>query len=70
MVIEERVGITFEPEDADDLCRALSALAVDPDALQALRSNDPSAAAKYDRCVLAGNMLRRLERLANVRTSA
>ncbi|MEQ8327942.1 MAG: glycosyltransferase family 4 protein [Parvibaculum sp.] len=69
IVMEEKVGITFEPEDADDLCRALAALAADPAALQALRSNGPAAAVKYDRCVLAGTMLRILERMANVRAA-
>lgn len=66
IVMAERVGITFEPEDADDLCGALQALADDPDALEGLRANGPAAAAKYDRRVLAGNMLRILERLADV----
>ncbi|MFN4228315.1 glycosyltransferase family 4 protein [Parvibaculum sp.] len=52
----EQVGLTFEPENADDLCRVLNFLVSEPEVLQKLRDNGPLAAVKYDRLVLAQNM--------------
>ncbi len=54
---QAQVGMTFEPENADDLCRVLNFLVSEPEVLQKLRDNGPLAAVKYDRLVLAQNML-------------
>ncbi len=64
IVTREAVGLTFEPENAADLCRCLAELQREPDTLHRLRSNGPAAAAKYDRRVLAHEMLDILERVA------
>jgi glycosyltransferase involved in cell wall biosynthesis len=58
---QEQVGLTFEPEDAVDLCRALRVLVSEPETLQRLRDSGPLAAIKYDRLVLAQNMLTIIE---------
>src|SRR5690606_26116415 len=58
---QEQVGLTFEPEDAVDLCRALRVLVSETETLQRLRDSGPLAAIKYDRLVLAQNMLTIIE---------
>ncbi|MCF8470555.1 MAG: glycosyltransferase family 4 protein [Parvibaculum sp.] len=64
IVRREQVGLTFEPENAADLCRCLTKLNSEPDILHRFRLNGPVAAAKYDRKALAGEMLDILERIA------
>jgi len=61
----EQVGLTFEPEDVDDLCRSLLQLASDAEYLEVARRNGPIAARKYDRRILAENMLSILKIVAS-----
>lgn len=61
----EQVGLTFEPEDVDDLCRSLLQLASDAEYLEVARRNGPIAARKYDRRILAENMLSILKEVAS-----
>lgn len=65
IVTREQAGLTFEPENAADLCRCLAKLNSEPDTLHRFRANGPVAAAKYDRRVLASEMLKILERVAS-----
>ena len=70
IVTQEQVGLSFEPEDYDDLCRVLRTLVSEPETLQRLRDNGPAAAARYDRRVLAGRMLDILQDVATRRSAA
>ncbi|WP_339831362.1 glycosyltransferase family 4 protein [uncultured Parvibaculum sp.] len=70
IVTQEQVGLSFEPEDYDDLCRVLRTLVSEPETLQRLRGNGPAAAARYDRRVLAGRMLDILQDVATRRSAA
>lgn len=67
---QEQVGLTFEPENAVDLCRVLKFLVSEPAALQKFRDNGPVAAARYDRRALAGDMLGILQKVAAGRSAA
>jgi len=62
---QEQVGLTFEPEDVDDFCRSLRQLASDSEYLEVVRRNGPIAARKYDRRMLAENMLSILKEVAS-----
>lgn len=64
IVEREKVGIVFEPENAQDLCRRLRQLADDPSLRETLGANGVRGAARYDRKALAIDMLRALEALA------
>jgi len=70
MIVErEGVGLTFEPENAQALAEALLMLASDHDQRRALGLRAREAAPRYDRAVLAGDMLRILEQVdAKART--
>lgn len=61
IVTREDVGLAFEPENAHALIAGLRQLADDPALYQRLTTNGPVAARHYDRCELAGRMLRILE---------
>lgn len=61
IVERERVGIAFEPENAEDLCRLLRELEQDSTLLEMLAANGPVAARRYGRKELAMRMLRHLE---------
>ena len=61
IVRTENVGITFEPENAPELCIALLRLAKDRSLRDRLRANCAAAAKKYDRKQLANKMLGVLE---------
>ena len=61
IVEREQVGITFEPENATDLCENLRELKNNEDLYQRLKFNGPLAAKKYDRSVLAEKMLSVIE---------
>ncbi len=63
IVRRERVGVTFEPENARDLTDALIKLKKDTILRQKLKSNCLNAARKYDRSKLAIQMLSLLEQL-------
>ena len=70
IVRTENVGITFEPENAPELCIALLRLAEDRSLRDRLRTNCAAAAIKYDRKQLANKMLGVLEQtLAEQRAS-
>ena len=65
MIVErEGVGLTFEPENAEALAEALMMLASDHDQRRALAARAREAAPRYDRAVLAGDMLDILEQVA------
>jgi glycosyltransferase involved in cell wall biosynthesis len=70
IALQEQVGLTFEPENADDLCRVLKCLVSEPGALQGFRDNGPVAAARYDRRTLASDMLGILQKVATQRSDA
>ena len=57
IVQQEKVGLTFEPENPEALCEALFALADNDELLAEFRVNGLNAAKKYDRKVLASRML-------------
>lgn len=64
IVEREDVGIVFEPENAAQLCDALKRLAEDRVLYQRLKKNGPDAALRYDRKVLAGEMLKIVQEVA------
>jgi hypothetical protein len=64
IVEKERVGLLFEPENAHDLCEKLLFLAANPTVREELGRNARRAASRFDRSVLAEQMLKILERLA------
>ncbi len=61
IVQDNRVGLTFEPENPTDLCDRLRQLHDDPALCQQIKAQGPTAAKGYDRRVLATNMLGILE---------
>ena len=62
MIVErEGVGLTFEPENAQALADGLLALAKDEAGRRAFAARAVQAAPRYDRAVLADDMLRILE---------
>jgi len=61
IVREEGVGIPFEPENADELCAALTRLREHPEEMAAFRARCLEAAQHYDRTNLAMRMLKVLE---------
>ncbi|EMS77720.1 glycosyltransferase family 4 protein [Desulfotignum phosphitoxidans] len=61
MVEKHGVGMLFEPENADALCRGLQTLAHDPDVYKKMTHNCLAAAPEYDRKNLAARMLAELE---------
>jgi glycosyltransferase involved in cell wall biosynthesis len=65
IVEREGVGLTFEPENAKALADALLMLATDHDRRRALAVRAREAAPRYDRAVLAGDMLDILEQVAS-----
>lgn len=60
-------GVTFEPENAADLAKALVELATDSAKRKQLSLNGTIAARQYDRAQLAGAMLIHLEKVATRR---
>ncbi len=65
IVDEEKVGLTFVPEDADDLCEKLKWMKANPKSFASFRRNGIRSATKYDRRTLALNMLELLEKTGN-----
>jgi len=65
IVERERVGVVFEPENAEELCRQLRELADDAQLRERFRACGVMAAARYDRKTLAMRMLRLLEAVAS-----
>ncbi len=61
IVEREGVGLLFQPENAEDLCRRLRELADDPQMRKHLGVNGIEAAKHYDRKALAMKMLAQLE---------
>jgi hypothetical protein len=57
IVEKEKIGIIFEPENADDLCRKLIRLRNDRELYHQLGTNCTRAAKNYDRRELAARML-------------
>lgn len=62
IVLRDGAGVVFEPENAAALADALLALASDPEGRRAIASRALSAAARYDRVVLAAAMLETLDK--------
>lgn len=62
IVQRESVGITFEPENADQLTELLLRLQADPAALAAYKQNCFANAGRYDRLALANAMLASLQK--------
>lgn len=67
IVEKEEVGLLFEPENPSSLCDGIRRLLGEPELLAGLRRNGPNAAMRYDRRMLAEDMLRHLERAVTVR---
>mgnify|MGYP001345546199 CR=1 FL=1 len=65
IVEKEKVGVLFEPEDANGLIFGLQSLADDKRRYEGLRRNCSKAAISYDRDKLAGEMLKVLQRSAS-----
>lgn len=63
----ERVGLLFEPENAQDLCEKLLFLAANPTIREDLGRQGRRAAFHFDRTLLARQMLKVLEEVATVR---
>lgn len=61
IVVQAEVGLTFEPENAAELCARLQQLHSDPTLRAHLSANGPIGARRYDRKVLALVMLRHLQ---------
>jgi glycosyltransferase involved in cell wall biosynthesis len=64
IVESEETGLTFAPEQADQLLKAISTFRKDPVLYRQMQTNCLAAAKKYDRTNLAGRMLRILEAIA------
>jgi hypothetical protein len=64
IVRREGAGLTFTPEDADELARQLLTLAGDCEQLKALGEAGRAGSARYDRAALAGDMLAVLQGVA------
>jgi len=60
IVTKEGVGLLFEPENADKLCKGLWKLKDDTKLYNRLKANCLTSAPKYERKVLAGRMLKHL----------
>lgn len=65
IVEEEGIGLTFEPENAEELAEKLVILKNDPDLYNRLRDRCLLAAPHYERSRLAGQMLRILEEVVH-----
>ncbi|WP_031256484.1 glycosyltransferase family 4 protein [Mesorhizobium sp. L48C026A00] len=65
IVEREDIGLVFEPEDAEALCRRLDELFADKDLRQRLSRNGLKAAGRYDRNALATEMLGYLDNLVS-----
>jgi glycosyltransferase involved in cell wall biosynthesis len=65
IVTREGVGIVFEPENADALARHILDLAADPARRAELSARGIAAACRYDRAVLAGDMLAALQQVCS-----
>lgn len=63
IVQDNHVGLVFEPENAAALCDGLRQLHDNPDLCQRIKAQGPTAAKRYDRQVLATNMLNVLENI-------
>ncbi len=63
IVRKENIGLVFEPENADRLCRRLIELRNNKPLYDSLRANCIRAAKNYDRSDLASRMLAILEEL-------
>ncbi len=63
IVRKENIGLVFEPENADELCRSLIELRSNKPLYDSLRANCIKAAKNYDRSDLASRMLAILEEL-------
>jgi len=63
IVRKENIGLVFEPENADQLCRRLIELRSNEALYDSLRANCIEAAKNYDRSDLASRMLAILEEL-------
>ncbi|PHS21164.1 MAG: glycosyltransferase WbuB [Robiginitomaculum sp.] len=61
IVHDHKVGLTFEPENAEQLCAQLLRLQTDHALYEDLRTHCLRAAPKFDRRVLAGRLLSYLE---------
>ena len=61
IVAREDVGLPFTPESAEDLVRSIGRMANDSVSYNRFRTNGPVAARKYDRTVLAREMLSLIE---------
>lgn len=70
IVEREEVGLVFEPENVAALCDGLRRLREDGELYRRLRDNGPKAARRYDRSVLAGEMLRVIETTVRTKTTA
>ncbi|MGP1274253.1 MAG: glycosyltransferase family 4 protein [Caulobacterales bacterium] len=57
IVRREKVGETFEPENAGELAQRLTRLVAEPETLASYREAGLAAAARYDRANLAADML-------------
>jgi glycosyltransferase involved in cell wall biosynthesis len=68
IVRECDVGVTFTPEDVDDLVRQLESLRQDPDRTARYRSNCVASAKLFDRSYLASKMLGILEQVGSSAT--
>jgi glycosyltransferase involved in cell wall biosynthesis len=65
IVTEENVGMTFEPQNAEDLAQKLQLLAVDMDLRRRLGENGRLAAPHYDRRAKAADMLAILQHVVH-----
>ncbi len=63
IVERECVGLLFEPENAAALSEGIRRLVDDPQLVARFKANGPSAARRYDRAVLANNMLEVLKKI-------
>ena len=70
IVEREEVGLVFEPENVAALCAGLRRLREDGELYRRLQDNGPKAARRYDRSVLAGEMLRVIETTVRTKTTA
>jgi glycosyltransferase involved in cell wall biosynthesis len=70
IVERHEAGVTFLPEDPDDLLAQIERLASDPELAARYRSNTLAAAPHYDRDNLASDMLRELALVVENRQAA
>ena len=63
IVLKEKIGVPFKPEDTTSFLQALKGLKENPDLIEIFKINAQNVSHKYDRKIKALKMLNYLEKL-------